>query len=701
TLKRIGVSADTTLSNVYLFDGSTRLTDAASVSGGSLITFSGLSIAVSDSRTIAVKADLAGNAGETVGVQLTAVTLSSDTVSGLPVSGVFHSIASAALAGVAVGTPVPSSAATTDPENDVRVWESTFTITTRDVTFTRLALRQINSIATADIQNFRLLIDGVQVAQVDNLDANKYVTFAFSKTLTTGSRNVKVLADVIGGSSYKIQMSLRVKADIEVTDSQYGANIAVTGTIPASTAEITVNAGTMTVEKASDSPTGNVTNSASDVTLGKWTFTAYGEPIKVETLLVDFTYADAGGSVVNAAATLRSGRIVVNGSQVGSTTTLNPASTGTSFTTNFTVSPGSPATVEVRADIYDDDGTGSIETSDTITATLSTGSSNAEKTVSLGRINVPDPNKDANQVTVAQGTIALAKNPTYADQNTVVPQTAYKLAAFNLTGNTTEDVNIYTISVDFSAVTPATGGTFTAADLSSVYVKYGTNNTTVKSTVSATGNSWSISYTLAKMASIPVEIYTSIGSTITADHSIRAEITITGTTALSAQSATTGEVNGQEITAKAGSFTATKDASSPVARIVADNQTVDVAAFKFAAVNDKYSISRLIFSLADATAVNNVILKDGTTVLATLPGATTVTFNLPSSGTGSASVNANASKVLTVSLELGTVGIGAGTSGASLLTTLTSGLAIPASTGVLGTITESDPASSALYVYAS
>jgi len=700
TLKRIGVSADTTLSNVYLFEGSTRLTDAASVSSGSLITITGLSLAVSGSRTIDVKATLAGTAGEMVGVQLTAVTVSEGTVSGLPVSGALHSLASATLATVAVGTPLPSSAATTDPENDVRVWESTFTISNRDVTFTRLALRQINSIPSADIKNFRLLVDGVQVAQADSLDANKYVTFAFSKTLTTGSRVVKVLADVTGGSSYKIQMSLRNAADIELTDSQYGVAVSPTGT-PASTDEITVNAGTMVVEKATDSPTGNVTNNASDVTLGKWTFTAYGEPIKVETLTVGI---DVSGTDANQ--TLRNGRIMVDGSQVGSTTHVACAdayASGQEFTTNFTVKPGSPASVEFRADIFDNEGTNDIASNSTIQVSFLTGSSNAERTVSMGRINVPSSaaaTHQANRLVVAEGTITLAQDTNYTNQSTVVPQTAYKLADFNLTNtNNVEDINLNTISVDFSAVT---GTTFTSVDLSNVYLKYGDKTTTVKSSVSATSNSWSITYTLAKNASIPVEIYASIGSGITATHSIKATTTITGTTALSGQSKNTGAVDGQTITAAAGSFTATTDATTPSARIVADNQTIDAAAFKLAAVNDKYSLSQVVLTIANASAVKNVTLKDGATVLATLPGATTVTFNLPSSGTGSFSVNANASKVLTVALELGTVGVGGGTSGASLLVTLSSGKAIAASNGVEADISlGTTHAGNAVYVYAS
>jgi len=698
TLKRVGVSADTTLSNVYLFDGATRLTDSASVSGGSTITFSGLNIAVSGSKVLTVKSTIAGTAGETVGVQLTGVTLSSGTVSGTPVSANLFSLSSATLAGVALGTALPSSSTTTDPENDVRVWENTFTVSNREVSFTRLALRQVNSINSADIRNFRLFIDGTQVATAE-LDADKYVTFVFNKTLATGSRNVKVLADVIGGSSYYIEMSMRMSADIEVTDSQYGVNITPSGTIPSSASTIQVNAGTMTVEKATDSPSGNVVNAASDVVLAKYTFKANGEPIKVETLLVDFTHYTSGD--VAETSTLRNGRIMVNGSQVGSTTTLNPADTGTSFSTNFIVNPGSPATVEVRADMFDNDDTNAVSDGDKFTVTLSQGSSNAEKRVSYGRLNVPSANVSANQVTVAQGTISLARQSNYANQTTVVPQTGYKLAAYNLAGNSSEDVNVHTISVDFTSVS---GTAFSYADLSNVYVKYGTQTTTTKSTVAATSNSWSVNnFTLAKNATVPVEIYATIGSTIDSTNSIKSTTTITGLTALSAQSAATSETDGQTISYGAGSLTGTKDGSSLVASIVSGNTNVDAASYSFTAVNDTYKISKLTFTISDSTTLKNVNLMKGATLIATAPAASTVVFNLP---TGDATdpkvvqVTPSEQVVLKVNLEVGNVGTGAGTSGSNIKVTLgADSEAIAGSTGIQADMTIGTGAGNNVYAY--
>ncbi|MBX4187377.1 MAG: hypothetical protein KW802_03965, partial [Candidatus Doudnabacteria bacterium] len=94
TFERIGVSSNSTLSNVYLFNGATRITDAATVGSDSKVTFAGLNIGVP--VTLSVRADLAtSQSGQTVGVRLVSVNGSSTSV-----SGNIHNIASATLATV-------------------------------------------------------------------------------------------------------------------------------------------------------------------------------------------------------------------------------------------------------------------------------------------------------------------------------------------------------------------------------------------------------------------------------------------------------------------------------------------------------------------------------------------------------------------------------------------------------------------------
>src|SRR5690606_14159666 len=138
------------------------------------------------------------------------------------------------------------------------------------------------------------------------------VTFNLNKTLTTGTRVLRVEADVVGGSGRTVQMSLRGAYDITVVDTQYNASPVVTaGAFPFGPTAFTVQAGTMTVSKATDSQSADVTVGASDVSLGKWTVNAYGEAVKIETLKVG---ADSGVNNV----TLRNGRLLINGSQYGS-----------------------------------------------------------------------------------------------------------------------------------------------------------------------------------------------------------------------------------------------------------------------------------------------------------------------------------------------------------------------------------------------
>jgi hypothetical protein len=698
TLKRLGISSDNTLSNVFLFDGANRITDAASVSSGSLITFSnpnGL-FTVSGSKTVSVKADVAAtgvaNSGETVGIQLVSAATGSTAVGGTPVTGNLHTIAAATLA-TAVFANSPTASGSTNPGTDVLVWQDTLTVGTRDVLMTRLALRQIQSINSADVRNFRLYIDGVQVASQANLDANGYVTFQFSKALTTGTRVVRVVADVIGGSGRNIQMSLRGAYDVTLTDTQYNAGVkatVATGAFPITPTSFSVSSGTLTVVKASDSQSSNVTLNGSDVSLGKWTFTAYGEPVKVETLNVG-----VDTSLTDTNVTLRNVRVLVNGAQVGSTTSVaaedfgTVVETGTSFTTNFVVNPGSPAVVEVRGDLYDNEGSNDIVDGTTLQVELVAGSSNAIPQNSLSPLGAPSSSITANTLTVAAGSLALAKESNYANQTIVNPQTAFKIADFNLTASNTEDVNVNTLTLTWAG---DSADTFTYADLTDVYLKYGNQTTAVKSTISSS-ETFSVSLPVAKNTVVPVEVYANVNATgITAGDTLIGSVAVSATTA-SGQTANVSATTGQTITTGSGSITATKDASSPDSKLVDDGSTVTTAAFRMAAVNDTYTVTDVTFTIADASNVVSVNLKDGSTVVASKPGATAVTF----SGLN-ISVPANTNKVLTTELVLGTVGTGAGTSGASILTTLTAFTARN-SQGTSAAGTESDPAGNAMYVY--
>ncbi len=691
-LMRTGISASTTLSNVYLYDGTTRITDGASIGSDNTVTFNALGgiFTVAGSKTITVVADTLV-ADYSLGFTLTSYTAGS-TTNTVSIAGNQMYGASATLATVAVSNAVGTI---TEPGAGQLVWGGDLAVATRDVSLSRLALRQVGSIPSNEINNFKLLVDGVQVATTASLDANNYVTFNISpaKTLTTGTRVLKVMADVVGGSNRTVEFDLRGSYDLSAIDSQYGASVTPTASsFPFGPSTSTLSAGSLSVVKATGSASGNITNAANDQSFGTFTFTAYGEAVKVETLTVAFDW-----SGTDANADLRNVRVLANGAQVGSTTTVaavDSHATGTSFTTNFLVYPGSPVTVEVRADVYDNDSAGNeFATDDTLQVGLVAGSSNAVRQSSLGSFNAPSAETVGNVLTIKTGTLSMAKTSNYPAQSTISPQTAYKIASYVLTGNSTEAVTVNTFDLDVAV--GQVGGTPTIADVTDVYIKYGSNQTSIKSTVAATGNVWSPSFTLGVNENMTVEVYASFNTDFVATDTITASLEVTSQTAQSATSVGTGVVTGQVITMAAASITASIDASSPVATLIDDSGSVTTAAYKFVTVTDAYTITDVNVTLGSASAVSMVHLMDGATVLASKPAATDLTF----SGL-SVAVAAGTTKVLTVKLDLSPIGVSMGSSASSLVTTLdVSDTYARNSQGVSAFVSGSDAASTTSYAY--
>ena len=675
-LHRTGVSADASLNNVYLFQGANRLTDSASVSSG-LITFNdpnGLfMVPAMGSVSVSVYSDLAASAGETLTTSLwqaSDVVSKSSSVNGtFPITGNLMAVATATLAGVNFNSSTTPSSASINPMTNTVVWENLTSITTRSVWFKWLRLREIGTINYADLQNFRLYVDGVMVGSaVQNLDSNGYVSFDLTAapiSLQTGTRDIKVLGDVIGGSNRNFTMSLRVVADANFVDSQYASSVlaqANSTTFSArTTGTQTVNSGTITVQKASDSPAGNVTNLASNQVLAKYIFTAAGEKVKIDTLTA---------AVISSRSTvgcLRNGALFANGVQIGSTSDLytttnttctsNTSATSKAFTlgSSLIVDPLAPVTVEIRGDIYDNDGSNGLVTGDTLQAELLVGSANGQGQISLTTSNVPTATTVANQMTVKTGALTLAKYTAYTNANAVAPLTNMKLAHFTLNNDTVEPINLTAIEADLNTV---------SGYATNLYVMYGTEQTQKIATPAAT-NSFSIFKQLMPNTTIDVMVYTDINSS--ASGTGIASVEFCGTTANSAtavytNSGTTcanGTLAGQTITFTTGSVSSAVDAGTPLNVAVSGGQSVVAAKYKVTASNDSFVIHEMKFRLPSTAAsavATSASLYDGATLVATQPFNTTGSVaNDTAFFTGlTIPVAANTYKSLSVSLTLAT-----------------------------------------------
>lgn len=653
-LKRLGVSADTTLTKVYLYNGNTRLSDEATVSAG-VITFNNptgvFTVPASGSLTVMVKANIKDTSGtspvgQLVGVGLTSAAdvVTTGTVDGnFPLNGNTFTVASADLATVsfqASASTTPSTNTALDPQLEYTVWQNTVSVGNRAVNLNAVTFRNIGSVAATDLTNFKLYVDGVQVGTtVAQADATGYVTFdmsAAAKKLETGSRLFRVQADVIGGSSKDFTISLRQAADVNVFDSQY--NVPVLVQTAASTfaaveaGKQTISSGTLTITKSTTSPSGTVVKGGTNITLAKYDLKAFGEAMKVESLRiqVDTTGPVDGITVADHVGKLRNGSLYVDGVQVGSTADIYGVS-GTAAYTEYTlgsavvVTPGKVSVLEIKSDIYDNDGTDNVIAGTTINPKIAAGSSNLQRMVS-GGYTANGAVTDASTLTVASGSMSASKDQAYGAQTVVVPVTAKLLGKFTLVGGNTEDINLNTIKAAFTFG----NSDFASVDLTNVYLKYGTKTSSIKSTITSaaatetSSNTWSISELLAKNTSMTFEVYGDIASTAVSTADAEDKVTTlfeatgttvsSGTTVYSGAAGADATVTGQVVTATtSGNLTVTLDNGTPVSSIVvAGSASTDgLLKIKLTGTNEDLYVKDLTFradTLADSAVISSVSL---------------------------------------------------------------------------------------------
>lgn len=695
-MKRTGVSSDNTFRNVYLYNGDMRITDSASVASG-MINFTDASGIVtvpamsSLSLGVMVEVDSASQTGETLGVMLTDVTTDTGTVSGLPLSGAQQTVVAQPSGMTTIsfnGTTLPNASANIDPQADYVVWQNTVQVGSRDALVSSLRFRQIGSVSQGDLKNFRLMVDGVQVGTaVDMVNSNQYVEFNFATPLTlkSGGRTMKLVADVLGGSNKNFGFSIQQSVDAMFWDSQLGVVVAPTSFSAVNSATQTINQGTLTITKTTDSPSGNIVLQGSGVTLGKFTFKAAGEKLKIENLRVNFTYTGAAAATT---AALRNGALFANGVQIGSTAEIKEDSNGTATYTQYNlgsalvVEPGHDVTVEIRGDVYNN-GPTQLAANETFIVNIVAGSANVYKMSSYGYL--ANTAVSANTVTVASGSMTVAKSTSYANQVVTVPQTAFKVGEYNVTTGSTEALNLNQFTLAFT--------TGDVTKLQDVYIVYGSKTTVIKSTVASTSNTYSLNEQVAAGATMNVKVYATMNSNMSAASVLTSTLQVDATSQASGNS-TSGSATGQTTTVGTGALTVAVDPSTPIASLAVGGTMPKLASFKFTASNDSFTIVDIAASTTDSASVVELVFKDGATEIGRQPFngnyATKTGLNV--------AVAANSNKVIDVYAQLGSVGTNAAATGGNIGINLTA-VKSRNSNGVEATTYYPATSGNAVYVY--
>ncbi len=646
-LMRVGLSDDTTLTNVYLYDGMTRVAGPSSVSRDGTVMFNSVNglFAVTGMKNITVRGDVAtGKSGNTIGFAIAGIDAGNGMTSFAGVTGPTLQIGSVTLAGVDINsaTTLPAAQSLNAGSVSQNLWERTLNVSSRAVTLSRAQFKMIGSAPVSSLSNVRLNVDGMDVAN-GTIDASGYMAFVPTNgySLTTGSHTVKVFADIVGGSDRSFYVSLENASDVLLEDSQVAGAYVMYTVAGLTTGTSNLLGGTVSIQGGSivitqDTSINNVTTvvgGATNQTLAKWKVTSYGEDVKITT--VSFTPTITGTS-----NTLSNVGMYVDGSQVRSNQTATNAVTltYTDLGTNLVIPTGKTVVVELRGDLISS--TGTTFTSGTVKFDMLAGSSNAQGMYSQKVSSTASANGQSKTIGTSNVTFAVAAG---SAARTIAPNSSnVKIGSFTLQTGSAEGVNV----TSFAVTVP--GSLLSGSKLTNLKLMDGTTaiGTTIGLPTSG-DNTFSANINVPMSTTKTFDIYADIGAGA-AGGTTTPTMKVYYTGSASRVSGSTAVTTGVVTTANVGTLIASGvtfvPASSPVAQFVLGNSSLMIAKF----------------NVKSANGVEGATLKD-------------LVFTVPANTVSSLTVNGKTASVVGTTATLNDVGfaIPADASGLDLLTTAT------------------------------
>lgn len=634
-LQRTGVSADTTLVNVYLYDGNTRITDAASVVTGGYINFNapnGL-FTINGTRVISVRADiLTGTGGQSVGVKLNSVTANGSASTYSNVMGNQLQVATVDTAGVNFATLTSSSVNVDAGTQAYNVWEGIATVSTRDVNMRAATFKFVGSAPVDAVQGLSLFVDGTKVAGPASIDAanNNKVTFDLGATpylLKTGSHTIDVRGDIVKGSNRTITMSVENVADLMFEDSNlYGVNVSATvnsATLTQSNSTyntITVNKGSVTVNVDPAFVANKVTGGATNVPVGQFTMKAYGEDVKVNTLQINFNMTTAT-SVNNVS-------LYVNGGQVGTSQNYRGSALTYNLGSSLIIPAGQTVTFTVKADVVDVHS--AAWSSGSIATVVGGVTLNAQGQSSNELVSVASSAVTGNTLTISSGVGTFSRTAGFTGV-TVAPNTAgVKIGSFTLQANSAEAIKVNSIGVN-----PVVA-TYSQTNVSNLTVKMGSTvlGTPIGNPSSGTSTFSFTDITIAANQTATFDVYADIGGASSGSVTTAMQVNSRGAVS---NTTTVSDAAGVAITSATSALaSSTLVASSPVSQFVVGGSSFGVATFKLstASAGTQATVRELHFAISGVSDAVTSVTVGGVTSPVVSGSATVSGLNIVISSTG-------------------------------------------------------------------
>ncbi len=638
TLTRTGVSDQNLFTNVYLFDGATRLTDGYSFNNNGTLTMN-VSIPVNGSHVISVRGDVEANAALTEGSASIAVTglVANGTTATANVQGYMFPIISGSLAGASfsANTDYNSNTQVTVPAgtSQYSFWSAPLAITTRAVQLKGANFKMIGSAPSNALTNVKLFVDGVDTGATESMitiSGTSYVSFMDSTptVLNTGSHTIEVRGDVFTGASRTLQLTLSSASDIYILDAQVGVNVSVgTTNVPNTGANVLIATGTSTVvvDPTFNAMT-NVTAGGTNQVIGRFIVHGYGENVKVNDLYV--LPIITGNSLATSSCTdgttctLANVTLYFNGQQIGSTKTFGNGTTQSTLDytlgSQLDIPSGQDSTLEVHADLQTSGGVN--YTGGTIQVELVGTTGNSIGDTSQQSVSIPGTtgtNVTTNGLTISSANLQVSSNPAFLNQTVSPNNTKVKIGSYVLQNqSTSEAVRLTTLTVGlYDAYTDSTTNTpldnsVTTPLLNDVAALYTSDTTGAGSTPiqPAASNVFSVSDVIQPGATMTIDIFGNLGATTSGTVITSLKVASIG---VSSQTTSAGtQKKGQTMTLGTASISASTGVTlvtnptqtTPAEWVAAGTGSSSQASFTFVASNAAATISELKFTVSDSTS---------------------------------------------------------------------------------------------------
>lgn len=670
TLTRGGLSANTYVSGVSVWDGDKRLGNimTALTSEGKVSVLFGsdkVTVAANSSKVFKVKINLASTA--TSGTMYFSVNSKSDvvtegtiTVSGLfPINGNTMSLTNGStslgniriddvsVAGLAYstisGSSVTGNLEVGDQTKEVGKFSFYQANSLEAVQLEKVTFYVEGTIQEAtDLKNWKLYSPEGLVLATATVPVNRYVVF----TLTTPykidkglTKNFSVKTDVEDGSGRYFRVSIQNDYDVMVKGVTTGSFILPldgSGTSFDSADTQNANAGfkikqgDLTVSKSTDSPSTKVAPGGSNVTLAKFDLRSNGEKLEVRQMKIAYQYASGGtaltGTLTVKDATTGETYLSISADSSGLAYTQDPASstgmTAQNLSTYITVDSGKTKKIEVT-------GTLSSSAGSSDSYTVHVGAFYAKRISTNDYSTLPNTSSrySGNAMAVEDVTLTITKDASFGDTYRAPGSTAVKIGQYAFKAPSSDNIKVNSITIGMDHY----------AKLQNVLLKNesasGTPQlgTTVGSPSAA--NAVSVDLTVNKDQTVVVSVYADVLSSATGSATTTVDASgISGYGVASSKnlsSTPASDVVGQTITFSAATLTIKADANKPVSQIVLAGSTgIDLNKINLEANRENLTLKKITLDVVPASTTlwtdaqiaanfSKIYLYDGSTPLNT------------------------------------------------------------------------------------